>query len=199
MDSAALTCTAFEDNRRIVSGSRFEVAVAVRACLAKHPAAAVLIFDDDTGRQIDLDLRGTERDLAARFGGGPKINDTGRGPGRPKLGVVAREVTLLPRHWEWLGTQPGGASVALRRLVESARTTHAGPDARRRAQEAADHFMMAMAGNLPHYEEAARALYAGEQERFTNLTAAWPADLCAHARKLAANAFSRPRNATAQT
>ena len=105
-----------------------------------------------------------------------------RGPGRPKLGVVAREVTLLPRHWEWLAQQPGGASVAIRKLVEEARRTGEDRDRVRQAQEAAYRFMSAMAGNKPHYEDAIRALFAGEAARFEKLIAEWPADVRDHAR-----------------
>lgn len=190
MNSSSHTCTAFDADRRLASGSYGQVALAVRALLKEQPNAVVLIFDDETGRQVDFDLRGSDRDVMARLGGSENDDAASvRRPGRPKLGVVAREVTLLPRHWEWLGAQPGGASVALRKLVEAARMARTGSDVVRRAQEAADRFMMAMAGNLPHYEEAARALYAGHQERFVDLTASWPPDLGAHARRLAAKAF----------
>ena len=113
-----------------------------------------------------------------------------RGPGRPKLGVVAREVTLLPRHWDWLAAQPGGASVALRRLVEDARRVSASDDRRRAAQEAAYRFMQAMAGDQPGYEDATRALFAGDVARFEERTAAWPEDVREHASLLAADAFS---------
>jgi hypothetical protein len=109
-----------------------------------------------------------------------------RGPGRPKLGVVAREVTLLPRHWEWLNRQRGGASVALRRLVDEARHADGGADRRRAAQEAAYRFMSAMAGNREHFEEATRALFAGDAARFTHLIATWPKDIRDHTQKLAA-------------
>jgi hypothetical protein len=112
-----------------------------------------------------------------------------RQPGRPKLGVVAREVTLLPRHWEWLSGQPGGASAALRRLVDAARAANAGKDRIRHAQEAGDRFMAAALGNQPGYEEASRALYAGEESRFAALTQDWPCDLRDCARRMAAAAF----------
>jgi uncharacterized protein len=112
-----------------------------------------------------------------------------RGPGRPKLGVVAREVTLLPRHWDWLNDQPGGASVALRKLVEAARVTQAAADRRRLAQQSADRFMSAVAGNEPGYEEAARALYSGDRVRFEESMVAWPADVRRHAMQLATAAF----------
>ena len=114
-----------------------------------------------------------------------------RGPGRPKLGVVAREVTLLPRHWEWLAQQSGGASVAIRRLVEEARRAGEDKDRIRQAQEAAYRFMSAIAGNKPHYEDAIRALFAGEQARFEKLIAEWPADVRDHASRLAERGFHR--------
>ena len=108
-----------------------------------------------------------------------------RGRGRPKLGVVAREVTLLPRHWDWLNSQPGGASVALRKLVEEARRASGDRDRIRAAQESAYHFMSAMAGNLPGFEEAARALFAYDRRGFGDLIAAWPEDVRDHVIKLA--------------
>ena len=114
-----------------------------------------------------------------------------RGPGRPKLGVVAREITLLPRHWEWLAQQAGGASVAIRKLVEEARRTGEDKDRIRQAQEAAYRFMSAMAGNRPHYEDAIRALFADDPAGFEKLIAEWPADVRDHALTLAERAFRR--------
>jgi hypothetical protein len=145
---------------------------------------------------VELDRRGSADDVRRRLEatGEPTPPAGGaRGPGRPKLGVVAREVTLLPRHWEWLGAQPGGASVALRRLVEDARRGSADADRVRRAREAAYRFMSAMAGNEPGFEEATRALFAGDAERYEATTAAWPADVRAHARRLAAASFAAKR------
>jgi len=107
-----------------------------------------------------------------------------RGVGRPKLGVVAREVTLLPRQWEWLGRQPGGASVALRRLIDEARRVNAGRDAARAAREATYGVMTVLAGNLPGFEEAMRALFALERERFEQHISTWPEDLRAHLQEL---------------
>ena len=120
-----------------------------------------------------------------------------RGPGRPKLGVVAREITLLPRHWDWLAQQPGGASVAIRKLVEQARRTGEDKDRIRQAQEAAYRFMSVMAGNRPHYEDAIRALFAGDRRRFGKLIAGWPADVRDHASRLAERAFHRDAAARA--
>jgi hypothetical protein len=99
--------------------------------------------------------------------------------------VVAREVTLLPRHWEWLGAQPGGASVALRKLVDEARRASGDKDRERQARDAAYHFMSTMAGNLPQFEEASRALFADDRRRFTGLIADWPVDVRDHIVKLA--------------
>lgn len=117
--------------------------------------------------------------------GGAEPETARGGPGRPKLGVVAREVTLLPRHWQWLSSQPEGASVVLRKLVEEARRANAGKDGVRRSQEAANRFMSVMAGDAPGFEEAARALFAGDAERFDQRVEGWPADLRDHAGTLA--------------
>ena len=126
------TCTAFCGARQVASGPYSEVALEVQQL-----GEPVVIFDDETGRSIDFDLRGTADEIRNRFSGAPPAGkEPPRGPGRPRLGVVAREVTLLPRHWEWLGTQPGGASVALRKLVEAARMDKSGAEAVRRAQAA---------------------------------------------------------------
>jgi hypothetical protein len=151
----------------------------------------LLAFDDATGAVIDLDLRGSRADVAARLAAAAgETPAPPRGRGRPSLGVVAREVTLAPRHWEWLATQPGGASAALRRLVEEARRSSGGKDRERMAQEAAYRFMAAMAGDLPGFEEATRALFAGDRQRFERLAAQWPSDVGAYAMKLAAPAFA---------
>jgi hypothetical protein len=101
------------------------------------------------------------------------------------LGVVAKEVTLLPRHWDWLNLQPGGASVALRKLVEEARRTSGHHDRVRAAQESAYRFMSAVAGNLSGFEEAARALFAYDRRRFSQMIAAWPDDVRDYAVRLA--------------
>lgn len=181
-------CTAFAGDRCIASGDRKAVALAVKRTVEWGEDRPILIFEDATGRAVDLDLRGTAEEVAARLGDdAPAGAEAPRGPGRPKLGVVAREVTLLPRHWEWLAAQPGGASVALRKLVEAAR---GGPaDKSRATRDAAYRFMSAMAGDLADFEEAIRALYAADAGKFEALTAAWPSDIRNHARRLAAPSF----------
>ena len=176
-------CTAFAGSDRLAHGPLAEVALAVKAALVRDPAASILTFDDATGRVIDLDLRGSDAEVLARLA--PEEQPPARGRGRPKLGVVAREVTLLPRHWDWLATQPGGASHALRRLVEEARRRDGGQSTQRRAQEIAYRFISAMAGDLPGFEEATRALFANDAARFAVHAAGWPADIRAYAQKLA--------------
>ncbi|MBO9559569.1 MAG: DUF2239 family protein [Caulobacter sp.] len=181
----------FEGDRRLASGSKLEVAMAAQARQAWAPEASLLIFDPE-GRQVDFDLRGGPEDLAQRLGvgeGEAEADAAPRGRGRPKLGVTAREVTLLPRHWEWLAAQPGGASVALRKLVEAARRESEGPGRRRAAREAAYRFGSVMAGDRPGFEAMSRALFAGDAEGFATRIADWPADIAGHLRALAAEAF----------
>ncbi len=183
--------TAFDGHRRLVSGPLHEAALAVKRAAESGAAGPLLVFDDATGRVVDVDTRGSEAEVVARLSGDAPAPEPGpaevrpRGRGRPRLGVVAREVTLLPRHWDWLAAQPGGASVALRKLVEEARRAGGDADRRREAREAAYRFISAMAGDLPGFEEAARALFADDRQRFGALVAAWPADVRDHAAALA--------------
>jgi len=125
-------------------------------------------------------LAETETEGEAVGEGAHPDRDVPRGPGRPKLGVIAREVTLLPRHWDWLNGQPGGASVALRKLVEEARRVNEGKDRLRRTQEATYRFMSAMAGNLPDFEEATRALLANNHDHLLEFVQTWPEDIREH-------------------
>jgi hypothetical protein len=184
------TFTAFEGQKRLASGPLADVALAVKQ--ARGSVEPIAIFSDRTGRAIDLDLRGSDDEILARLPAASPASDTQeiqpsepRGRGRPKLGVVAREVTLLPRHWEWLNAQPGGASVALRKLVDEARRGSGDRDRQRAARDAAYHFMSAMAGNLPNFEEASRALFADDRRRFVSQIAGWPPDIRDHVVKLA--------------
>jgi uncharacterized protein len=190
-----LSFTVFSGPFRIAQGPLQVVALRAKRALDSGAAGPVLVFDDQNGRCIDIDTRGSDDEvvarLSARLGLAAAEQDADepasepRGRGRPKLGVVAREVTLLPRHWAWLGAQPGGASVALRKLVDEARRVHGDKDTLRQAQERAYHFMLAVAGDLPGYEEATRALFANDRARFVDLVADWPGDLGEHATTLA--------------
>jgi len=194
--SLPIVCTAFAGTRRIATGNMREVSLRAQESLNCDPTTSVLIFDDTTSRVIEVDLRGTPEALEQHFADSEAAapqpdepHESSRRPGRPRLGVVAREVTLLPRHWDWLASQPGGASVALRKLVEEARKANQGKDRRRLALESAYRFISAMAGNEPGFEEATRALFAGNEQRFAELIAVWPIDVGSHAKKLAALAF----------
>ena len=189
VDTTRPQFTAFIGPQRLASGPLAEVAIAVMNASHRPAAPPIIIFADATGQPIDLDLRGTECDVIARLPQPAPDPETAasepRGRGRPKLGVVAREVTLLPRHWEWLGAQPGGASVALRKLVDEARRANGDADRARAAREAAYRFMSVMAGNLSDFEEAARALFADDRRKFAGLIAGWPDDIRDYVVKLA--------------
>ncbi len=199
-------CTAFSGGRLVAAGPLRTVALAAWQARDADPDQPVLVFDDANQQLVEIDLSGSMADLVQRLAAVP---DTGmpdpaveaaaesqarqppgkRPRGRPRLGVVAREVTLLPRHWQWLNAQPGGASVALRKLVEAARRDAGGEDRRRHGQEATYRFIHAVAGDAPGFEEAARALFAGDLAKFEDAVAGWPADVREHATMLAARAL----------
>lgn len=164
-----MSYTAFAGFEEIASGSLPEV---YQKSLG---IPGFLIFDRHTGRVVDID---------PRF---PPMAEEAPKAGRPRLGVTPREVTLLPRHWDWLATQPGGASVALRKLVEEASRN---PKAQlRQKRDAAYRFATALVGNAPGYEEAIRALYAGQAEEFAAHIEAWPKDVRAQLLDMTATAF----------
>ncbi|QBB69131.1 DUF2239 family protein [Pseudolysobacter antarcticus] len=192
------TYTAFQGDRRITSGNGLHIALAIKAATRRGTDhGPILAFDDATARLVDFDLRGSDADIAQRLTladeravpDDVKKAELPRAPGRPKLGVVAREITLLPRHWEWLNRQSGGASVTLRKLVDAARAANGENHRKQQAREIADRFMLAMAGNQPGYEEAARALYAGNKMSFDSLIEPWPVDIRDYIRQLARDAF----------
>jgi hypothetical protein len=182
MSNPAPTYAAFSGNRLVASGALTTLLAEAKTHLDRGSAQPLLIFEDQTGRQVDFDFRGSLDEVLARAAPiAPRP-----GPGRPKLGVVSREVSLLPRHWEWLERQPNGISAALRRLVDEARRHEPDEERARLAREAAGRFAWAMAGNLPGFEEASRALFAGDQERLEHLVRDWPADIRAHVFRLLA-------------
>jgi hypothetical protein len=188
--NAPSSCSAFDHHRLLATGALADVALAAKRALDAGARGPLLIFDDRSSRQIELDFRGSAQDVLARLPLDSAASaPPARGPGRPKLGVVPREVTLLPRHWDWLGEQPGGASAVLRRLVEQAMRGNDAKDRARQAIEAVDRFMRVMGGDLAHYEEASRAFYRGERARFAKLVAAWPKDVRVHLQQLAAIAW----------
>lgn len=202
MISQNTASTAFEGSRCIASGELIEVALAAKTAIDRSASQAlpspILIFHDATSETIELDWRGSVNEFAVRLALLPLVEnsmdepalasadtpDTPRGPGRPRMGVVAREVTLLPRHWEWLAGQSGGASVALRKLVEVARRDSETKDRVRQTRNVGYKFMSTMAGHEAGFEEASRALFAGDQAGFELLISAWPIDVRAHLKKL---------------
>ncbi|TVX97377.1 DUF2239 family protein [Cohnella terricola] len=188
--------TAFLGVGVVASGSLQHVVSTVKDTLDDRDLAQLHIFDDSTGKQIDVDFRGKTDEVLKRLGEpsgdlpGTEMNrQPTRQVGRPKLGVVSGEVTLLPRHWEWLKGQPGGASVTLRKLIDEARRAGDKQSNLRESQEATYNFMTAMAGNFHQYEEALRALYAGDLDRFYHFIDDWAPDIRNHIKRLAANAF----------
>lgn len=177
------TFTAFAEQKRIAAGNLYDVALGVRDFLTSRPNIIVLVFHDQTSRALDLDLRGSDEQILGWIREHhPDALAPPKTRGRPKLGVTSREVTLLPRQWEWLARQPGGASVTLRRLVDNASKDAAA--VRRSAQDAAYQFSTAIAGDEPGFEEAMRALYASEQAGFEQYTNAWPEDVRTHLSRL---------------
>lgn len=179
---------AFEGHHRIASGDLSEVAAKTKPRMDVARGLPILIFDH-LSRPVEIDFRGTIDEVLSRlpaqtFSSDPTPSAEKRGPGRPKLGVVAREVTLLPRHWDWLNQQPGGASVAIRKLVEAARRSDHGETTVREAEEALYKFISVMAGNLPGYEEALRAFYAGRDDDFQRLIKSWPVGIRQHLNQL---------------
>ena len=174
------TCTAFLGDRRVAAGTYAEVTRLLDALPASNEG--LLVFDDSTGAVLDRPL--------------PVVPEPAPTVGRPRLGVVAREVTLLPRHWAWLAQQRGGASAALRRLVDEARRQHADADAQRLARERAYRCMSALAADLPGFEEASRALFAGDAGAFEQHTAHWPQDVRQHIDRLASGGFDAAQPAT---
>ncbi len=187
------TFTAFAGQRKIGSGEIRETLRGAKVWVDAHGEdAPVLVFEDRTGDQIDFDLRGTLEDALERLATHPhfaaELGAKRTGPGRPKLGVVSREVSLLPRHWEWLESQRGGISVALRALVDEARKRGQSRQLARKTREAVGKFMWTMAGNLPDFEEASRALYARDDRKLRSLTKRWPKDIADHVARLTADA-----------
>ena len=194
---------AFNGMHRLASGTFAEVATRIKDLLDSGLPQSILLFDAQTSELREVDTRGSLADAAQRYASpddaaltadaASAVMAAADGPrtrGRPKLGVVAREVTLLPRHWDWLASQPGGASVALRKLVEEARRANAGRDTARKSRDAAYKFMSAIGSSLASFEEASRALFAGDRSRFETLLASWPSDVREHALLLAQASFN---------
>lgn len=190
MDEARYT--SFSGDRQLATGSLRETLARTKEALDAGRAEQLLLFHDATGQQVDFDFTGTLDEVLDR-----EAPHKPTRPGRPKLGVTSREVSLLPRHWEWLEQQPNGASAALRRLVEEARKRDPEGERARLAVEAASRVMTSLAGDRPHYEEASRALFARDAARFSALVAEWPVDVRAHLERLVEGSMRAPTAETA--
>lgn len=190
--NAVSSYIAFVGSRVVASGGLAKVLPVLKARFDKDRSELVLIFEVETGRQLDFDLRGTPEEVMARALP-PSPEEGPRGPGRPKLGVASREISMLPRHWDWLELQPSGTSATLRRLVDAAikNDPHAERSAGRRAVAALGQVLMGVAGDRPNYEEATRALFAGDGARFEQLIAKWPKDIRTFALERAQKALRR--------
>jgi hypothetical protein len=194
MTTTIATYTAFDGAKQIAAGTLIDITLFAKDLLTRNESTDLLVFDDFTGKVIDLDTRGSEKDIRKRLAAmqAPQAEEAKKsGPGRPKLGVVSREIALLPRHWEWLATQSGGASVTLRKLVDDARKKNQGRDQLRAAQESAYRFMQTMAGDRIGFEEALRALYAKNLTQFKKMIVDWPKDIRNHVLKLSKPAFEQ--------
>lgn len=170
------THVAFAGTRQIAAGALADVLPVLKRRFDADHADAALVFEVETGRQVEFDLRGSLDEVLAR-----SAPAAAKGPGRPRLGVISREVSLLPRHWDWLEEQPSGASAALRRLVEQALKQEPGKERGRRLRAAVSRFLTSMAGDRPNFEEACRALFAANTARFETLVEKWPKDIRDHA------------------
>jgi len=187
------TYTAFEGYKLLSHGDIETVALDVRKALKKDSNKSVLIFSDSTGRQIDLNLNGYESEVLERLKvfAAPPVSTHIGGVGRPKLGVVSREISLLPQHWEWLSNQEGGASSVIRRLIDAKMNTSllSAKEKTKKVQEVVYKFLSAVAGNLPNFEEVVRYLYRKDKKKFEDLMSDWPSDVSKHASFLAKEAF----------
>ncbi len=186
----------FSGHDLVVTGDLLAMARTSRDLIERDDGPMPLVFDDATGSQVDIDLRGSLADVEQRYAAPPQPDEAPAAEppkpakrGRPRLGVVGREITLLPKHWSWLDDQRGGASATLRRLVDKARKDNEHVDRARRSQDRTNRFLSAVAGNLPGFEEATRALYAGNRQSFVAHTRDWPGDVRDTARLYAMEAL----------
>ncbi len=183
--------TGFLGSRLVASGDILSVAIKIKKSLRLEVKLQVFIFDDLTGDQAEVDFRGDLDQMKTRLQ--TQVDEQTikkSGPGRPRLGVISKEITLLPEHWEWLAIQPGGASVTLRKLIEEAKKKNTQRDQIRQAQDRAYKVMMVLAGDRVGYEEALRALYQGNRQAFQSQIESWPSDIREYTLALAREAFA---------
>jgi hypothetical protein len=192
MDTSSLY-TAFEGHKLFFKGTLSEVVLKIKHQMGKAENTSILIFSDATGKVIDFNFQGSKTDVEKRLEVFVTKNsvDENTGPGRPKLGVVSREVSLLPKHWEWLATQAGGASTTLRKLVDEAQKKSLTGHSTKNILEATHKFMSTLGGDLQGYEEALRALYRKDQKMFLSQIEDWPRDLQKHLIEISKKVFAK--------
>jgi hypothetical protein len=186
------TYTAFNNTDLFHQGDLSEVVLKIKDHIGKAENTTITVFSDATGKTIDFNFQGTKKDVQKRldvFVSESSLTNTITGPGRPKLGVISREISLLPTHWEWLSTQPGGASAILRRLVDEARKKSLNTPSIKSIQEKTHRFISAIAGDLEGYEEVLRAMYRKDEDQFLIHMSSWPNDLKTHALFLSKGMF----------
>lgn len=184
MDTGIRQFTLFSGHTIVATGDLTTVVTEAKLRLVEGDKERLAIFDNQTGRSVDMDYSGSLEEVVSRvhehplLQSGPDADAEKRtGPGRPKIGVVSREVSLLPRHWDWLNDQPNGASGTLRMLVEEARKKNAVKDEARHLRDALHKFMWDIAGDFPNFEEATRAFFAKDFDTFRAMIADWPVDV----------------------
>lgn len=177
------TYTAFSGHTLIAQAQLPDIALKLKHL--SETAENILIFNDQTGRQIDLDLSGSEQEIQQRY----SEPEPAKKVGRPKLGVISREITLQKKHWDWLDQQSASASAVIRKLIDKELNDPASESNIMLAKQATDRFMSAMLGNMPNYEEATRALYKGDQAVFLKLIKNYPLDPQKYICRLSMHAF----------
>jgi hypothetical protein len=185
------TYTAFEGTTRLFRGTIEQVVLQIKERLGRAENSSVLIFSDNTGKTMDFNFQGKVKDVLKRLEIYVSKQNCGpvAGPGRPKLGVISREVSLLPRHWEWLANQSGGASATIRKLIEDAKKRSSAHTSIKHVQERVYRFMSVIAGDMTGYEEALRALYKADRKNFLLHMRDWPTDVRTHVVEMAKPIF----------
>lgn len=179
MNNLKTTFTAFDAHSLIAYGDLAEVVLKIKGSIGKASISTILIFSDITGKTIDFNFHGSKQEILKRLEVYTSVQDAepSSGPGRPKLGVVSREVSLLPRHWEWLATQRGGASATIRTLIEDTMKKASAGQSAKQIQDRVYQIMSVLAGDLSDYEEALRAMYKKDKKSFLGYIEGWPKDV----------------------
>tara|TARA_B100001013_G_scaffold338302_1_gene259147 strand:+ start:260 stop:835 length:576 start_codon:yes stop_codon:yes gene_type:complete len=148
-----------------------ELPAVIREAQRQFPEAEPCLYKLDNGKRVDIDWRGDAEEVIKRLPAA--LVPPAEKRGRPKLGVISKEVTLLPEHWEWLSVQRGGASTTLRRLIDSAMSSMT-PAQERRIKQDQLYSMMRVFEDEAGFEAASRALYRLDEAAFSQAIGNWP-------------------------